>query len=183
MNIQLMTFSFCGGLAIFLFGIGFMSDGLKNIGSNTFRQILKTLTKNRISAIMVGAGITCLVDKEVAHKGINDLRIVNSMHERKALMESLSDAFIAMPGGFGTIEEIFEAITWAQLGLHIKPCGFLNINGFFDKLFDFISTVSSEGFIKKEYLNLMQIDTCPEELLKKLLLLSTGKNRQSQMCP
>jgi uncharacterized protein (TIGR00730 family) len=109
-----------------------------------------------------------LADKEIAHKGISDLRIVNSMHERKALMENLSDAFIAMPGGFGTIEEIFEAITWAQLGLHNKPCGFLNINGFYDKLFDFINSASSEGFIKKEYLNLMQIDNAPEKLLEKL---------------
>jgi uncharacterized protein (TIGR00730 family) len=109
-----------------------------------------------------------LADQEVAHNGISDLRIVNSMHERKALMETLSDAFIAMPGGFGTIEEIFEAITWAQLKLHSKPCGFLNISGFFDKLFDFINTVSTEGFIKKEYLNIMQIDSCPEKLFKKM---------------
>jgi uncharacterized protein (TIGR00730 family) len=108
-----------------------------------------------------------LADKEVAHKGISDLRIVNSMHERKALMESLSDAFIAMPGGFGTIEEIFEIVTWAQLELHTKPCGFLNTNGFYDKLFEFINLVSAEGFIKKEYLNLIQLDSSPDKLLDK----------------
>ena len=109
-----------------------------------------------------------LADKEVAHKGINDLRIVSSMHERKALMEKLSDAFIALPGGFGTIEEIFEVITWAQLELHSKPCGFLNINGFFDKLFDFINTASAEGFIGKDNLNLMLLDNSPVNLLNKL---------------
>ena len=109
-----------------------------------------------------------LADKEVAHKGISDLRVVNSMHERKALMENLSDAFIAMPGGFGTIEEIFEIITWAQLELHTKPCGFLNINGFYDKLFDFVNTASSEGFIGKNNLDLIQLDTNPEKLLEKL---------------
>ena len=109
-----------------------------------------------------------LAEKEVAHRGISDLRIVNSMHERKALMEKLSDAFIAMPGGFGTIEEIFEAITWAQLELHVKPCGFLNINGFFDKLFDFINMVSTEGFIQNGYLDLIQKDNSPLKLLQKL---------------
>jgi uncharacterized protein (TIGR00730 family) len=109
-----------------------------------------------------------LADREVAHKGISDLRIVNTMHERKALMESISDAFIAMPGGFGTIEEIFEIITWAQLELHTKPCGFLNINGFYDKLFDFINTASLEGFIGKNNLDLMLLDNSPEKLLEKL---------------
>ncbi len=109
-----------------------------------------------------------LADKEVAHKRLKDLRIVESMHERKALMEKLSDAFIAMPGGFGTIEEIFEAITWAQLRLHSKPCGFLNINGFYNKLFDFIMNTSNEGFIKKDCLKLMQIDNNPDNLITKL---------------
>jgi len=166
------------------------SYGVEKIYNETAVQLGKFLVSNNIGLVYGGGDVGLmgtiantvydnggdvvgiiprhLADKEVAHKGISDLRIVNSMHERKALMESLSDAFIAMPGGFGTIEEIFEAITWAQLELHIKPCGFLNINGFYDKLFDFISTVSEEGFIKKEYLNLMQIDTCPKELLRKL---------------
>ena len=109
-----------------------------------------------------------LANKEIAHKGINDLRIVNSMHERKALMEKLSDAFIAMPGGFGTMDEIFEAITWAQLELHLKPCGFLNINGFYDKLFEFIDHAINEEFIKKEYRKILQIDNSPEGLISKL---------------
>ena len=109
-----------------------------------------------------------LADKEVAHKGLNDLRIVESMHERKALMEKLSDAFIAMPGGFGTIEEIFEAITWAQLRLHAKPCGFLNINGFYNKLFEFIKNTSDEGFIKEDCLKLMLIDSNSELLIEKM---------------
>ena len=117
---------------------------------------------------VVGVIPRYLVNKEIAHKGIGDLRIVNSMHERKALMEAISDAFIAMPGGFGTLEEIFEAITWSQLGLHCKPCGFLNINGFYDKLFEFIDYVISEAFIKEEYRTIMQIDEKPKDLIRKL---------------
>ena len=109
-----------------------------------------------------------LADKEVAHKGIRDLRIVGSMHERKALMEKLSDAFIAMPGGFGTMDEMFEIITWGKLELHSKPCGFLNINGFYDKLFEFINHIISEGFIKKEYNEALLTDKNPQNLIHKL---------------
>ena len=109
-----------------------------------------------------------LSDKEVAHQGINDLRVVNSMHERKALMEKLSDAYIAMPGGFGTLDEIFEAITWAQIELHHKPCAFLNIDGFYDKLFDFINYVIAEGFIQEGHKKILQIDCSPNSLLDKL---------------
>ena len=124
-------------------------------------------TVHRNGGEVIGVIPRHLADKEVAHKGIRDLRIVNSMHERKALMEKLSDGFIAMPGGFGTIEEIFEVVTWAQLELHDKPCGFLNVNGFYDKLFDFMNTVSSEGFTSQECLNLIQIESNPEKLLEK----------------
>jgi len=109
-----------------------------------------------------------LADKEVAHRGISDLRIVNTMHERKALMEKLCDAFITLPGGFGTLEEIFEAITWAQLNLHSKPCGFLNIKGFYDQLFEFIDHVINEEFICKEYRSIIQVDSNPEKLIEKL---------------
>jgi len=110
-----------------------------------------------------------LVDKEVAHGGLSDLRIVESMHERKALMAELSDGFIALPGGFGTIEEIFEVITWAQLSFHDKPCGFLNINGYYDHLIKFIDHSLKENFIVPEHRAMILIDDDPESLLEKFL--------------
>ena len=109
-----------------------------------------------------------LTKKESAHPDINDLRLVDSMHERKTLMGELSDAFIAMPGGFGTMDEIFEEITSAQLKLHFKPCGFLNINGYYDKLFEFINYIISEKFVKDEHRKILQIDNNPESLIEKL---------------
>ena len=85
-----------------------------------------------------------LVDKEVAHTGLSDLRIVNTMHERKALMAELADSFIAMPGGLGTLDEFFEVLTWGQLGLHRKPCGLFNVNGFYDHLLDMLDYMTGE---------------------------------------
>ncbi len=92
-----------------------------------------------------------LVRREVAHDGLTDLRVVGSMHERKALMADLADAFIALPGGWGTIEEFFEILTWAQLGLHRKPCGLLNAQGYFDPLMTFVSHSIDQGFVREEY--------------------------------
>src|SRR5450631_2451172 len=91
-----------------------------------------------------------LAVKEVAHEGLSDLRVVASMHERKALMADLSDGFIALPGGWGTLEEFFEVLTWAQLGLHQKPCGLLNVNGYFDGLLAFLDDALEEGFVRRE---------------------------------
>jgi uncharacterized protein (TIGR00730 family) len=108
-----------------------------------------------------------LVDKELAHNGLSDLRIVESMHERKSLMTELSDGFIALPGGFGTIEEIFEVITWAQLSFHDKPCGFLNINGYYDHLIKFLDHSLEENFIVPEHRAMILIDDDPESLLDK----------------
>jgi len=107
-------------------------------------------------AVLAGGGrVTgvipnALVEKEVAHRGLTDLRIVTSMHERKALMADLSDGFVALPGGWGTVEEIFEVLTWAQLGFHRKPCGFLNIHGYFDPLLAFVDHGVAEGFVRRE---------------------------------
>ncbi len=91
-----------------------------------------------------------LVSKEVAHRGISDLRVVNSMHERKALMAELSDGFIAMPGGIGTMEEFFEVLSWAQLALHEKPCGLLNVSGYYDHLIRFLDYAVAQDFIKSK---------------------------------
>ena len=109
-----------------------------------------------------------LVDKEVAHKGLTELRIVGTMHERKALMADHSDGFIAMPGGFGTLDEFFEIITWAQLGLHRKPCGFLNVAGYYDPLLRFIDHSVAEGFVRREHAGSIVVAASGGELLGKM---------------
>ena len=108
-----------------------------------------------------------LVTREVAHTGLGDLRVVRSMHERKALMAELSDGFIAMPGGWGTLEELFEVLTWAQLGLHTKPCGLLNVDGYFDPLLAFPTHASDEQFVRREHDQWLVVAHRPEELLDR----------------
>jgi uncharacterized protein (TIGR00730 family) len=109
-----------------------------------------------------------LVNKEVAHNGITELRVVDSMHERKALMAELSDGFIALPGGMGTIEEFFEAVTWSQLGIHEKPCGILNVCGYYDKAIDFLDYAVCEEFVSPVSRSLVLVENDPEALLKKI---------------
>ena len=109
-----------------------------------------------------------LADREIAHAGVTDLRVVDSMHTRKALMAELSDAFIAMPGGVGTFEEFFEAVTWTQLGVHRKPCGLLNVGGFYTPLAAFIDQAVTEGFIKPIHRAMIVVDDDPERLLNSL---------------
>jgi uncharacterized protein (TIGR00730 family) len=100
-----------------------------------------------------------LVAREVAHQGLSDLRIVSSMHERKALMAELSDGFVAMPGGLGTLEEFFEVWTWGQLGLHRKPYALLNVNGFFDPLVQFIDQLVEQKFVKPEHRRMLIVES------------------------
>ncbi|HPQ54038.1 MAG TPA: TIGR00730 family Rossman fold protein [Spirochaetota bacterium] len=106
-----------------------------------------------------------LVDREVAHTGVSDLRIVGSMHERKALMAELSDGFIAIPGGIGTFEEFLEIITWGQLGFHRKPCGLLNVLGFYNGLLGFLGHAVDEGFLHSANRDSILVSASPEELL------------------
>ena len=108
-----------------------------------------------------------LVAREVAHAGLTDLRIVASMHERKALMADLADGFIALPGGWGTMEEFFEVLTWGQLGLHRKPCGLLNVGGFFDGLLSFIDHSIDEGFVRREHRPMVLVSESPDALLDR----------------
>ena len=96
-----------------------------------------------------------LVSKEVAHRGLSDLRIVQSMHERKAMMAELSDGFIAMAGGIGTMEEFFEVLSWAQLGIHGKPCGLLNTGGYYEHLIEFLDDAVVQGFLKRKHRSLL----------------------------
>ena len=110
-----------------------------------------------------------LMAREIGHTGVTRLHVVDSMHERKALMADLSDAFVALPGGVGTFEELFEAITWTQLGLHRKPCGLLNVDGFYNGLLQFLDHAWAEGFIKPETRAIISAGSDPAELLQRLL--------------
>ncbi len=109
-----------------------------------------------------------LVKKNVVHTGLSDLRITGTMYERKAVMAELSDGFIALPGGLGTFEEFFEVLTHAQLGLHEKPCGLLNICGYYDPLIEFLNHAVSQQFIRKEHVSMILTDKDPSALLGKL---------------
>jgi uncharacterized protein (TIGR00730 family) len=116
---------------------------------------------------VIGVIPNALVSKEVAHTGLSELRVVNSMHERKALMAELSAGFIALPGGIGTMEEFFEVLSWAQLGIHQKPCGLLNINGYYDALIDFLDHAAAEDFVKPKHRALLTVAKRPLTLLKR----------------
>jgi uncharacterized protein (TIGR00730 family) len=109
-----------------------------------------------------------LVAREIAHRGLTHLHIVNSMHERKAMMAELADGFIAMPGGFGTLEEFCEAVTWTQLGVHAKPCGLLNVDGFYDALLAFLSHALSEQFLRPTHSQIVIADADPVRLLDRV---------------
>ena len=106
-----------------------------------------------------------LVDRELAHTGLTELHVVKNMHERKTKMAELSDGFIAMPGGAGTLEEIFEQWTWAQLGIHQKPCAFLNVNGFYDDLIRFIQLTTDKGFTHSRFTDKLMSSTSIDELI------------------
>ncbi|MDB6064210.1 MAG: yvdD [Pedosphaera sp.] len=118
---------------------------------------------------VIGVIPEALAAREVAHLGLKQLRVVHSMHERKALMVELSDAFVALPGGFGTLEEFCEVLTWAQLGLHRKPHGLLNVEGFYDGLLAFFDHAVAEKFIRAEHRKLVVSESDPERLLELLL--------------
>ena len=115
----------------------------------------------------VGVIPTRLALKEVAHEGLDELIVVDSMHERKATMEKLSDGFIALPGGWGTLEEIFEILTWAQLGLHEKPCGLLNIEGYYDHLGAFLKHAQDQRFVREVYSSIVMMESEPAALLDR----------------
>lgn len=108
-----------------------------------------------------------LCDKELAHENLTELHVVSSMHERKTVMESLSDGFIALPGGFGTLEEIIEIITWGQLRIHAKPCGLLNTDHYFDSLLAYLDHACDEGFLRRENRQMLLVDDNAPDLLQQ----------------
>jgi uncharacterized protein (TIGR00730 family) len=109
-----------------------------------------------------------LVTRELAHRGVSELRTVCSMHERKALMADLSDAFVALPGGYGTLEEFCEVLTWSQLGLHAKPCALLNVGGYYDGLLHLFDHAVEEGFVRPDMRRLVLVETEPGCLIDRL---------------
>jgi len=118
---------------------------------------------------VIGVMPRSLVEKEVSHPGLSDLRVVGSMHERKAQMAELSDAFIALPGGYGTLEEFCEVLTWTQLGLQRKPCGILNVDGYYDQLLSLFDHAEKEQFLKPVHRRIVLSDSHPETLVTRLL--------------
>ncbi len=117
---------------------------------------------------VIGVIPRALLLKEVGHRGVTELRVVETMHERKALMSELSDGFIALPGGFGTLDEFFEILTWAQLGFHGKPCGLLNVAGYFDDILRALDHAVAERFLRPQHRELVLADTSAAALLLQL---------------
>jgi uncharacterized protein (TIGR00730 family) len=178
------------------------SPGIKRDYIDTTKLLGVTLAKRNITLVYGGAKVglmgqlakACLeaggevigvipkhlVGMELAYNEITQLYKVNSMHERKNKMSDLSDGFIALPGGIGTIEEFFEILTWAQLGLHYKPCGLLNICYYFDQLIKFLDYSVKQQFIESEHRNMIQIDEDPNELINKFELYIAPKTDKAK---
>lgn len=155
--------------------------------ANATRSLAVTLVERGIGVVYGGAGVglmgvladetlrlggeiigvipESLVEKEMANERLTELHVVGSMHERKALMAELSDGFIALPGGIDTLEEFFEVLTWSQLGLHAKPCGLLNVDGYFSSLLAFLDTSVASGFLRAENRAMVLVDAEPPRLL------------------
>jgi uncharacterized protein (TIGR00730 family) len=122
----------------------------------------------RLGGEVTGVIPRALVEREVGHAGLTRIFVVKDMHERKAMMAELSDGFIALPGGMGTLEELFEMLTWSQLGIHAKPVGLLNVGGFYDGLVAFVAHQRAEGFVRAEHAGLMMVDAAPDALVRRL---------------
>jgi len=116
---------------------------------------------------VIGVMPQALIDREIGHTGLTELHLVASMHERKALMAELSDGFVALPGGAGTLEELIEVYTWSQLGIHDKPMGVLNVNGYYDGLAALLDHAVQEGFLRREHRAAMHAEPTPEALLER----------------
>jgi uncharacterized protein (TIGR00730 family) len=129
----------------------------------------------RLGGTATGVIPRALLGKEVGHPGLTNLHVVKDMHERKAMMAELSDGFIAMPGGMGTMEELFEMLTWSQLGFHDKPIGLLNVHGFYDGLIGFVDHMVTQGFLRPHHRQLLMQDTTAASLVGQLLGYQPGQ--------
>ena len=158
------------------------ADAARNVGSELARRGISLVYGGGnvglmgvvADAVLTGGGhVTgvipeALMAKEVGHRGLPDLRVVKTMHERKALMAELSDGFVALPGGIGTFEEFFEIVTWAQLGFHSKPCALLNVNGFYDPLLRLVDHAIDEHFVKPKQRDLVIVESDFSALLDRM---------------
>ena len=147
-----------GGAKVGLMGI--LADEVLNNGGNVIGVIPKDFD-----------------EIELSHPSLTELHVVNSMHERKSLYEEISDGFIALPGGPGTLEEICESWTWGLIGIHKKPCGFYNVSGYFDHLLEFFDHMVISGFMKPEYREMLQIENNPDMLIEKMKNYSPPMNK------
>ena len=127
-------------------------------------------------ATVVGVIPQALMERELGHRGLTELHVVQTMHERKQLMAERSDAFLALPGGIGTLEELFEVWTWQQLGYHDKPVGLLNVAGYYDRLLGFLDETGRQGFVPTSQRELLQVDADPAALLARLTVLARSAN-------
>ncbi len=127
---------------------------------------------------VIGVIPQSLLAREVGHRGVTELRVVDTMHQRKALMNDLSDAFIALPGGFGTLEEFFEILTWSQLGIHAKPCGLLNVSGYYDNLLAMLDHAVTERFLRPAYRDLVIADVDAGSLVQRLASVASTQTRE-----
>lgn len=165
------------------------SNGASEIYKEGAIQLGKELAKRRITLVYGGSSLgimgivadtvleaggqvigvipKMLEEKEISHPNLTELIVVHSMHERKAKMVELADGFIALPGGMGTLEEFFEVLTWAQLGLHQKPCGILNINHYYDLLIAFLDHINDQQFLQDKFRSMVLLDSNPDQLIEK----------------
>ncbi len=136
------------------------------------------------AALAAGGEVTGVIpggfSPEIAHTGLTKLHVVDNMHQRKALMADLADAFIALPGAYGTLDEFCEILAWAQLRIHAKPCGLLNLNGYFDSFLAFLDHAVKENFLKHEHRNLFLVDTEAESLLDRMAAVAGSGQRGVQ---
>jgi uncharacterized protein (TIGR00730 family) len=132
----------------------------------------------RAGGRVIGVIPKALLEKEIAHAGLSKLHVVGSMHERKKLMADLSDSFVALPGGYGTLEEFLEVLSWAQLGIHDKPCGLLEVEGYWEPLSSLFDKAVTEGFVKPDHRSLVLTEEDPELLLEKMERYTPPKTKR-----
>jgi uncharacterized protein (TIGR00730 family) len=152
-------------------GIELAKHGLTCVYGGSDTGLMKLLADSVLASggKVIGVTVKTLKDKEIFHPGLTELHVVSTMHERKALMEELSDGFVALPGGIGTFEEFFEVYTLSQLGFHSKPVGLLNVNGFYNPLKALLNTAEKEGFLKAPYQNSILYAESPGEMIDLLI--------------
>jgi uncharacterized protein (TIGR00730 family) len=153
-------------------GAGLATNGIATIYGGAHVGLMGALADSALAAggEVLGVIPQSLVDREIAHTGLTRLEIVNGMHERKARMAALSDAFVALPGGLGTMDEFIEIVTWAQLGIHTKPCYLVNLDGYYDSLLAFFRDAVARGLVRQENVDRIRVFTSIDDLLQVLVL-------------